>query len=158
MKVYFLRHADALDGEDDAARPLSPLGKEQSEAMAKFLTKGGVKFAAAYTSPLVRAHQTAEIVLRSMGRMGDVKLETVRALLNETSETQWNRWLKSLPEEKHVLFVGHAPSIDERVRAMLSVAHPNALTMPKGAVACIATDDRHSGRLKYLVTPKSLGF
>ena len=157
MKLYFLRHAEALDGDDDAARPLSPDGREQSKAIAKFLSGAGVKFGAACTSPLVRAHQTAEIVLRTMGLMGDLKLKIADALLNETPESQWNRWLKALPEEKHVLLVGHAPSIAERVRALLSVAHSDALNLPKGAVACVETDDRHSGRLKYFITPKSLG-
>jgi phosphohistidine phosphatase len=157
MKLYFLRHADALEGEDDAARPLSPQGREQSKAVAKFLAHAGVRFGAAFTSPLVRAHQTAEIALRSMGLIGDLKLRVADALLNETSEREWNRWLKSLPEENHVLLVGHAPSIADRVRALLTIAHAEALNLPKGAFACLETDDRHSGRLKYLITPKSLG-
>jgi phosphohistidine phosphatase len=157
MRLYFLRHADALDGEDDAARPLSPYGREQSAAVAKFLVKAGIRFGAAFTSPLVRAHQTAEIVLRAMDLTGDVKLKVVEALLNETSERDWNRWLKALPDEDHLLLVGHAPSIAERVRALLTIAQPEGLNLPKGAFACVDTDDRHSGRLKYLITPKSLG-
>ena len=157
MKLYFLRHADALDGEDDAARPLSPHGREQSAAMAKFLSNADVKFSAAFASPLVRAHQTGEIVLRTMGIAGDVKLQTVKELLNETSDAQWQRWLNSLAHGKHVLLVGHAPSMADRVRALLRVTDPNALNLAKGAVACIETDDYHSGQLKYLITPKSLG-
>jgi phosphohistidine phosphatase len=157
MKLYFLRHAEALDGDDDAARPLSPHGREQSAALAKFLSNAGVKFSAACTSPLVRAHQTAEIVLRTMGLAGDVRLQTAKELLNETSATQWSRWLKSLPESKHVLLVGHAPSLSDRVRALLRVVDANALDLPKGALACIGTDERTSGTLKYLITPKSLG-
>ena len=62
--------------------------------MAAFLAKAEVNFGAAFTSPLVRAHQTAEIVLRSMGKMGNVKLHMVEALLNETPDADWNRWLK----------------------------------------------------------------
>jgi len=157
MKFYFLRHAEALDGEDDAARPLSPHGREQGAAMAKFLSNAGIKFSAAYTSPLVRAHQTAEVVLRTMGLAGDVKLQTAKELLNETTVAQWNRWLKSLPESKHVLLVGHAPSLSDRVRALLRVVDVNALNLPKGALACVGTDERTSGTLKYLITPKSLG-
>jgi len=157
MKLYFLRHAEALDGEDDAARPLSPHGREQSAAMAKFLSNAGVKFSAAHTSPLVRAHQTAEVVLRTMGLAGDVKLQTAKELLNETTVAQWNRWLKSLPESKHVLLVGHAPSLSDRVRALLRVVDANALDLPKGALACVGTDERTSGTLKYLITPRSLG-
>ena len=157
MRLYFMRHAHALDGDDDAARPLSPRGREQSEAIAEFLANAGVKLEGAFTSPLVRAHQTAEIVLREMGVAGDVKLQTAKALLNETSEAQWNRWLHSLPERGHVLLVGHAPILAARVRALVTIAHPATFEMPKGAVASVETDDRHSGRLKYFVTPKSLG-
>jgi phosphohistidine phosphatase len=157
MKLYFLRHADALDGDDDAARPLSPHGREQTAGIAKFLSNAGVKFSAAYTSPLVRAHQTAEGVLRTMGIAGDVRLQTARELLNETSEAQWDRWLKALPESKHVLLVGHAPILADRVRALLRVADTNALNLAKGALACVETEDRISGALKYLITPKSLG-
>jgi|SRR5829696_7554434 len=152
-----MRHAHALDGDDDAARPLSPRGREQSEAIAGFLADAGVKLQGAFSSPLVRAHQTAEIVLRKMGVAGDVKLQIAKALLNETSETQWNRWLHALPEQDHVLLVGHAPVLAARVRALVTIAHPEAFEMPKGAIACVDTGDRHSGRLKYYVTPKSLG-
>jgi phosphohistidine phosphatase len=158
MRLYFMRHAHALDGDDDAARPLSPRGRDQSKAMAGFLSQAGVRFEAAFTSPLVRAHQTAEIVLREMGDAGDVKLQITKALLNETSETQWNRWLRALHEQEHVLLVGHAPVLAARVRALVTIAHPTTFEMPKGGVACVETDDRHSGRLKYFVTPKSLGF
>jgi phosphohistidine phosphatase len=152
-----MRHADAVDGEDDAARPLSSRGREQSESIAEFLSNAGVKFDAAFTSPLVRAHQTAEILLRAMGIAGNVKLQIANALLNETSEAQWNRWLKSLPERDHVLLVGHAPTLAARVRGLLTVAHAATFEMPKGSVACVDSGDRHSGRLKYFVTPKSLG-
>ena len=157
MKLYFLRHAEALAGEDDAARPLSPHGREQGAVMAKFLSDAGVRFSAAYTSPLVRAHQTGEVVLRTMGLAGDVKLQTAKQLLNETTVTQWSHWLESLPESKHVLLVGHAPSLSDRVRALLRVVDANALELPKGALACIKTDERTAGTLKYLITPRSLG-
>ena len=157
MKIYFLRHADAVDGDDDAMRPLSPLGRKQSEAIAAFLAKADVNFGAAFTSPLVRAHQTAEIVLRSMGKMGDVKLRTAEALLNETSDAEWNRWLESILDTKHVLLVGHAPTLAERVCALLTIENSSALRLAKGAVACVESEDRQCGQLKYLVTPKSLG-
>jgi phosphohistidine phosphatase len=157
MRLYFLRHAEALDGEDDAARPLSPHGRKQGQAIAEFLSGAGVQFDRALSSPLVRAHQTAEIVLRAMGLASKLKLQIADALLNETSDGQWNRWLQSLREQKHVLLVGHAPSLAERVRALLGVAHSEALSLPKAGLACVESDDGHSGRLKYLITPRSLG-
>jgi phosphohistidine phosphatase len=157
MRLYFMRHAHAVDGDDDAARPLSPRGREQSEAMAKFLLRAGIQFEAAFASPLVRAHQTAEIVLREMGIAASVKLKIATALENETPESDWNRWTHSLPEHDHVLLVGHAPTLPARVRAIVTISHPATFEMPKGAVACVDTQDRHSGRLKFFVTPRLLG-
>ena len=157
MKLYFLRHADAVDGEDDAARPLSPAGREQSVAVAKFLAQSGVIFDAAFASPLVRAHQTAEIVLRTMGLAGLLKLQTADALSLNASEAGWQRWLDSLSDHRHVLLVGHAPSLAQRARTLLGMSDSSALNLPKGALVCIKSDNRRSGRLKFMVTPKSLG-
>ena len=79
MKLYFLRHAEALDGKDDAGRPLSPHGKKEAREVGRFLKGAGIEFDAAYSSPLVRAKQTAKIVLEVCG---SAELEIADALLN----------------------------------------------------------------------------
>jgi len=152
MKLYFLRHADAVDGADDAARALSEHGRTQSSEIGRFLKHAGVEFDAAYSSPLVRAKQTAEIVLKIVG---SAKLEIADALLNETYE--FEEWLKRLPNAKHVLLVGHAPSLPERVRDLLSIANGDAFKLPKAGLACLDTDDRRTASLKFFITPRALG-
>lgn len=37
MHLYLIRHAHALDGDDDAARPLSPKGRKQVRKLAGLL-------------------------------------------------------------------------------------------------------------------------
>ena len=154
MKLYFLRHADALEGRDDAARPLSLLGKKEAREVGRFLNRAGIEFDAAYSSPLVRARQTAEIVLEICG---SATLEIAEALSNETSQAQFSEWVKRLPPVKHVLLVGHAPSLAERVRRFTGLANPETLKLAKGALACLETEDQRSAALKFLVTPKLLG-
>ena len=44
MKLYFLRHAEALDGKDDAGRPLSPHGKKEARKVGRFLKGAGIEF------------------------------------------------------------------------------------------------------------------
>src|SRR5204863_430910 len=95
MKLYFLRHAEALDGTDDAARPLSPQGKKEAREVGRFLKGAAIEFDAAYSSPLVRAKQTAQIVLDACG---SAELEIADALLNETAPAQFEDWLKDLIE------------------------------------------------------------
>ena len=154
MKLYFLRHAEAVDGPDDADRLLSPRGKQQAREVGRFLKRAAVEFDAAYSSPLVRAKQTAEIVLETCGL---AELEIADALLNETSSAQFEDWLKNLPGAKHVLAVGHAPSLAERVRQLLGMANAEALQLPKGGLACLETEDRRAAALKLFVTPRLLG-
>ena len=154
MKLYFLRHADALEGADDAARPLSPRGRKEALEVGRFLKRAGIEFDAAYSSPFVRAKETAEIVLDVCG---STKLDLTAALLNETSEAKFGEWLKGIPDAKHVCLVGHAPSLAERARQLLGITATEALKLPKGALACLETENRRTAALKLLVTPKLLG-
>jgi len=156
MRLYFMRHADALDGSDDAARPLSPKGWKQSKAVARFLKTAGIQFDAAYSSPLVRARETAEAVLAICGAIETDHLKLEDALRNEASTRQFAGWLRNLPDARHVLLVGHAPSLAEHVRALLSVGDPDALNLSKGGLACLETEDGRSAVLKFLLTPKLL--
>ncbi len=154
MRLYFLRHADALDGMDDAARPLSPKGQKQSREIARFLKAAGIRFDAAYSSPLVRARQTAEIILDITGAVKPAKLKLVDALLNETTAREFEGWLRALPEAENVLLTGHAPTLAEHVCALLNVSDPDALQLPKAGLACVDTKDGRSGTLKFFITPK----
>lgn len=157
MRLYFVRHADALAGADDAARPLSPRGWKQARRLGRFLEEAGVAFDAAYSSPLVRACETAEAILNCCGAVGASQLKKVEVLTNEASQKRFEAWLRALPELEHVLMVGHAPSLAERVRTLVGLEAEASLSMPKGAVICLETEDQRTGTLKFFVTPKLLG-
>ena len=70
MDIYLIRHAEALAlGEGgitaDEARPLSERGEAQARAVGAVLQRHGIKLDKVITSPLVRARQTAEQMMRS---------------------------------------------------------------------------------------------
>ncbi len=157
MKLYFLRHADALAGADDAQRPLSPTGREQARELARCLRRSGVTFDLAFTSPLVRAQQTLAIVLDITNQAQPVLAQETPALLNFTDDDTFADWLAQLPDAGHVLLVGHEPTLSARVRWMLGLEREESLPLSKGAVACVKTADQRTGTLKFLLTPKSLG-
>ena len=156
MKLYFLRHAAALDGTDDAKRPLSPHGRRQARKLARFLKRSGVAFDAAFSSPLVRARQTGEIVVDITNESNPVKLELVEALLNSTSEEDFERWIDGLTNHKHILMVGHEPAMSARLRKLLGMNQAGTLELAKGALACVKKEGRHA-TLKLLIAPKALG-
>jgi len=157
MKLYFLRHADALPGADDAARELSLLGRDQARALAEFLRNAGIDFDAAYSSPLVRARQTAEIVLKHVGSVRPGDLQITDAMLNETSNGTFERWLKKLPVARHALLVGHAPSLPERVCRLLGGNDERAFEMSKGALTCLKMRGHEAASLKFSIAPSTLG-
>jgi phosphohistidine phosphatase len=156
MKLYFLRHAAALDGTDDAKRPLSPHGRKQARKLARFLKRSGVVFDAAFSSPLVRARQTGEIVVDITNEAAPIKLELVEALLNSTSQAEFDQWIEGSPRRKHILLVGHEPTMSARVRKLLGVEHSGMMELVKGALACVKVEGEQV-TLKFLITPKALG-
>jgi|SRR5581483_3163673 broad specificity phosphatase PhoE len=67
MRFYFVRHGESeanlrneFSNENHAKHPLTAKGRAQVEALAEKLR--GEKFTAIYSSPLLRARQTAEIL------------------------------------------------------------------------------------------------
>jgi phosphohistidine phosphatase len=156
MRIYFMRHAEAADGADDHARPLTEHGRHDARKLAQFLAKSGIEFDAACASPLVRARQTAEMVLKFAASENCVPLEIADALTNSASAAEFDRWLHELAPARHLLLVGHEPSISEHVRKFVGIVRPSGFEMPKGAIACVETADRRAGVLKMFLSPKRL--
>lgn len=114
MKTLILvRHAHALNGFEarvntDAARPLSETGRQQAAASADTLQKQKVQPDIIFTSPFLRAVQTAEIF--SARLRAPVQTET---LLNGfSSDEEVISFLgEQLAKHNTVLAVTHNPSI-----------------------------------------------
>lgn len=65
MRVFLVRHAEAVPGEPDALRPLSPGGRDAARALGAMLAGEGLD--AVVSSPLRRARETAEAVAEAAG-------------------------------------------------------------------------------------------
>ena len=77
MKVYFIRHGEAMDDVENryggwADYPLSPKGVEQARATGQKLKSRGVTAEVILTSPFKRAYQTAE----ELGKILNFPIET----------------------------------------------------------------------------------
>jgi phosphohistidine phosphatase len=156
MRLYFMRHAEALDGADDDARPLSPRGWKQARELARLLKDAGIAFDVAYTSPSLRARETAEAVLKVCGAVSPEELKLADALRIGASRRDFEGWLRCLPDARHALVVGHAPTLADRVRSLIGLANPESFRLPKAGIACVSTEDRQAGALKFFVTPRLL--
>ena len=153
MHIYFLRHGDALGGFPDEARPLSDRGRHDLLALGKFLKKAGIRFDVACSSPLLRAQQSAGILLETCGQ---ADLKTNDMLLNETPQEDFDHWLRGLKKTNHLLLVGHAPTMAVRARKLLGMEDPEALALPTSGMACVETPDGRQARLVFFITPATL--
>ena len=158
MELYLIRHAEALAlGErgitSDEERPLSQKGESQAEAAAKALLSRGIVLEKLFTSPLVRARQTAEVLLRTWSKP-ELILETCDALAPGGKPRKLSKFLLKSGSERMGL-VGHMPHLGEFAGWLLG-AKKAQIDFAKAGIALITCGDLPSkgmGELQWLVTP-----
>ncbi len=153
MDIYIIRHAHAIAGKDDAARPLSVKGRRQLKAMAAFLLRSrALKAREIWHSPLVRARETAE---RLADRMrSSAKLVEVAELTPETNPAVLARRLKKVRHP--VAVVGHEPHLSALATLLLTGrAGAPVFDLEKGAVVALALRNRKVF-LRWMISPREI--
>lgn len=160
MKLCLVRHAIAIDREtpnlvSDAARELTAEGTEKMRRNARAMRKIGLVFDAVWTSPLIRARQTAEILADAFDPKPPV--EVVRALEPCGHFEDLLTRLRERQGTETIALVGHEPSLGKLASFMLGGPRNVAIPFKKGGAACIELEDLQPplrGELKWLLTPK----
>ena len=106
MKVYLVRHGDAVPEEVDPARPLTAKGQAEVEATARELAEEGARIDEIWYSSKLRAKQTAEIIARALNISKVIKkkglkpndpVAPIAKLIRQSNKT--------------ILIAGHLPSL-----------------------------------------------
>ncbi len=105
MKLYLVRHGEALAKDVDPDQPLSPSGRADVERLAAFLGQRGVRAERIEHSRKARARQTADILA---GTIADAGVSTPRdGLLPNDPTTPIAREIAGLHQD--TMLVGHLP-------------------------------------------------
>jgi phosphohistidine phosphatase len=99
--LWLLRHAEAADGLPDEDRPLTERGIRQAEAAGRAMARIGARVEVCFSSPKVRALQTAQLACEPLG----VPVTVEPALSGEPFDV--HALTAGLDD---VLLVGHDPS------------------------------------------------
>ena len=148
MDIYFLRHAIAGERDqdkypDDTLRPLTKKGAKKLQRIAEGMLALDLSFDVIYTSPLVRAKQTAEIITRVFN--ADRKLrETDRLAPGGDPRELIDMINRARDEHASVLLVGHEPYLSDLISVLVVGDSSLPLTMKKGGVCKLSV-----GALKY---------
>jgi phosphohistidine phosphatase len=157
--LYLVRHAIAADrGEDwpdDDRRPLTARGVARFEEAAGGLSRLDVVVDEIFTSPLVRAKQTADIL--AAGLPGKPAVKVLDALSPGHAPATVLAQLARTARRRRIALVGHEPGLGELAAHLIGAGR--ALEFKKGGVCRIDVESltsRRAGALNWFVTPKVL--
>lgn len=161
MDLYLIRHAQAVplghQGIDnDADRPLTEAGESQARTIAKALRQHGVNLKVIVTSPLHRARQTADAMLKDWPSPAP-ELLVSDELAFGGKRRKLARFVQDWSAES-IALVGHKPDI-ESLAGWLIGSKKAAISLANAAVACIhCTDEigKGCGTLSLLISPEWL--
>ncbi len=157
MKLYFLRHGQAMDRQEwkgnDSERPLTEEGKERMQRAAATIARLDLALDAVLTSPFLRAHQTASIVATALD--AEDKLVVDERLGAEFGISRLAEIMSDHPDSGSVMLVGHEPGMSETISALIGGGR---IVCKKGGLACVKLEKPSSlkGELLLLVTPRLL--
>ena len=148
-EIWFLRHAEAVPhgSAPDAERPLTKKGENQSRAAGEALAQLGIEFAHVFTSPKVRALETAQIACEALG----TKPVVYEPLAGSFDAGEALSLLAGPGQDGPILVVGHEPDFSLTVHALTG----GRIDLKKGGVAGVRVDGG-SGDLRALMRPREL--
>jgi phosphohistidine phosphatase len=163
VRLLFVRHAIAEDREtyarshkDDAARPLTPEGRQKMERAAVGLHSVVPEVDLLAASPFKRAYDTAEIIARAYNGL---KVERVEELAPGSGVDRFLEWLQGQRARGTIAVVGHEPDLSRSICALLAGTNGPFLELRKGA-ACLldlaGPVSRGTATLDWLLGPKHL--
>ena len=144
-QLWLLRHGEAVphDSKPDHDRELTARGERQAEAAGEALARLGVEFAGCYTSPKVRARDTARLTCDAL----NIEPVETDALRESFTRRDAEELLLAHADDERVLVVGHEPALSQVVHDFTGAR----VDLKKGGVAALA-----DGELLVLLRPREL--
>jgi len=150
MRLYIVRHGEALPKAIDASRPLSERGRREVQKVAEFLKPLGLHVREIWHSGKTRAAQTAEIIASAI--VSDMGLKAVEGMAPDDAVSPF--LARIVEAEGDVLLVGHLPFLDKMASALIAGNESvEVFTLPAGGVACMERSADGIWRLVWMIDP-----
>jgi len=136
-ELYLVRHAIAAERgsewPDDTKRPLTERGVNRFKEVVKGLRRLDITLDEIFTSPLVRAKQTAELL--AAGLEGKAPVKVLDALAPGHTSASVMTQLARVAKRRRVALVGHEPDLGELAAHLIGAGR--ALAFKKGGICRI---------------------
>lgn len=153
MKVYLVRHGEAVSSQSDPKRPLSEQGFADIRKVASFIKPLGIFVEHIWHSGKLRAAQTSEILADSVkAEKGCSEHEAlgpnddVTIIVDELDAYNTN-----------LMIVGHLPYL-AYLASLLTAGSETAdvAAFDAGSIACLNRSDPGQWQIEWMITPKLL--
>jgi len=155
-ELYLVRHAIAAERgpewPDDTKRPLTERGIARFAEAVKGLRRLDVSIEEVFTSPLVRATQTADLLANGLD--GKPSMKILEALAPGHSPASVLTNLAKAAKRRRIALVGHEPDLGELAAHLLGANR--ALPFKKGGVCRIDVGNltaHRDGTLVWFIPP-----
>jgi phosphohistidine phosphatase len=151
--LYFLRHgrAEHTAGKEDGDRRLTEEGQAQLRGAAPLWKRLNLRPHLILTSPLVRAVETAELLVVGLGSKHAPVID--HRLSPGAGWPEMAQAMADRPPAQRVLFVGHNPDMTSVVELLTGA---ESIRLRPGGLACVefpGTPEPGQGELAWLLDP-----
>jgi phosphohistidine phosphatase len=161
MDCILLRHGIAVERDEwkgsEGDRPLTERGAKRVAQAAAGLSRLGVQPTHVFSSPLIRAIETAKIVHHLL-RVGSA-MQVVDELLPNASPQRLLSIIRKLPSESCMLCIGHEPQLGIAASVFLSGRVSASFPLKKAGACLIELPipaKPGQGILRWWLTPSQL--
>lgn len=153
MKLYLVRHGDALSHYEDSKRSLSQKGQEETVLIGDFLSRQNIEVSQIYHSEKERALQTASILANAMNNKP--KIDVLKGLMPEDFIEPIAELCNALNED--VMLVGHLPFMGRLAAELLSERSDKpCIEFQTSAILCLDRPALFQWCVSWFISPNLL--
>ena len=150
MKIYLVRHGDALNMTEDSQRSLSTQGRQEVQRMARFLGDNQVTVAQIYHSGKLRAQETAKELATGLSALP--RIDVLSGLRPDDPvkpiAVYCNHW------QEDVMLVGHLPFLSKLAAELLFEQEDKQCTeFQTAAILCLNRIALFQWSIAWFVNP-----
>lgn len=153
MKLYIVRHGDAVTTEQNSKRPLSEEGKAEVKIMANFMRENNIEVSQIYHSGKARAKETAMMLAQPMSN--HPKVEELEWIQPDdpikpiaSYSTNWHQ---------DTMLVGHLPFVGKLVSELLFERDDcPCINFPTAGIICLDRIALYQYSIAWFIHPSLL--
>ncbi len=150
MRLYLVRHGEALPPDLDPDRGLSDHGQDQAARVGKRLCQRGLRISDIRSSKKARARQTAEIIATELP--GEIRPSTEAGLSPGDSVEAFAAGLRH--QKQDLMVVGHLPFLPALATHLLEGQSASPLSLPTSGVLILRREDEYGWSLEDRMLPE----